>query len=310
MSSVEIHALNTKLEIVAEVAYRLKRSEGPSLRQLAIAIGVDPTTLSKAAARGTLTPGLEKALADIAGFDPSHLAWTDPTIDPRDRSVDPEDYKGSDTVDACRRFLFGLHEMDPNVRRKFDDTEPPEHPEPRVATFLLEGNRQVVDPNQGLDLFFRSHVRPIYHDNFVYGFSRVWLRFIKPAKSKIRMARRLGENAPYLINGAMLEARGSEADPEWRLSVVGGQMIDGEFRIVEEPLCKAMGVKIGDVVTAEFYAQTRDGSIVDGDGKPMRDLDRAAVLGILSSMELAQSLDNRGWVTLGTQRLVVTRGDF
>jgi hypothetical protein len=306
----EIHALDQKIRVIAEVFCELGKLRSGSRSDFANLAGLDYDALKTAWRFGRLSPDLEQKIADAAGFETVDPAWVDESIDPttRGRSDDPA-YPGRDTVSNFRSMLRCRLDLPGSGTPVRIVNERPQLIDRNLAAFSIDDSGQGATLGEPAPVFLSIIVERGYHPKGIeYGFRRMRFRFVFEEQSQSRIRRRLGESDVVEINGAALEVRGSEHDPEWFLHVEAS-VLEGEYASREHPLCVLEGFQLDEEFTAEISVRPMDGSLLKIDGSALHDLHKRRVIEHLCARRLPGSSDSQGWISLGRQQLRVIRAD-
>lgn len=304
----EIHALERKVRAIAETLHEIARIPHPSRRSFAAYAKINYDSLKAAWNSGRLSSDLQEKISTAAGFDHLDPAWADQSVPPNDRSKpDGPTYPGRDTVESFRSMLRHRHGLVGEVVRVVDRR--PVLLDSNLLTFTLEDSGQGSRLDEAAALFLTLVLEPGYDSNgLVYGFRRVRFRLKFADKSEIRILNRLASGTVIKLGTANLIARGDAHNSEWFLQT-DASALHGEFRTQEQPLCSLLGFKIEEQFEAEVSVRLMDGSLVNQDGSELSSPNKTRIIEILSAKKLAGVADSHGWLSLGLQKLTVSRGD-
>ena len=306
----EIHALEVKIRIMAETLCELGDIKSVSRKDLADFAGVDYDTLKAAWRLGRLSDELSEKLARAVRFDRADPSWIDGNVAPMDRSrADNPTYAGRDTAAAFTAMLRRRHDLSGIGTFVRVANDRPRLIDSNLATFSIEDSGQGAVLGEPAPLFFSIVVEPGYYPEGVeYGFQRLRLRLIFDEQSRGRIRGRLAQEKNVMINGAFLEVRGSDHNPEWFLHV-RDSVLQGEYSSTDSPLCSLTSSQIGEKFRAEISVRPMDGTLVSVDGGPLLDAQKKRIIELLCAKKLPGSMDTQGWITLGWQELRIVRAD-
>ncbi|UCI19913.1 hypothetical protein FJ970_02775 [Mesorhizobium sp. B2-1-8] len=303
------HQLREKLLMIAEEKLGLSRK---SLRHLALAMEVHPSTLTKAVKKEQLTWQLETKITAYANLDPKNPYWRDSTVSNSERAASSGNYKGRDSIPAFRRYFLARQGRDEAVPRKIN-CPAAVHRNTNLATFVVQGpDLQLIPPDRPIELSCKVVMKQAPHLSYRYGFSVARLRLKVAGATLAKFKNLFGEDNQVAVRDALVTGWGAPDDPEI-IFKAKGKILEGEY--LTSPACSLDGVAPGETVRADLAVAQCDAVILDRNGDDMDDAARAAVLGALQAMliKLDEDFSNDsddGWIILGVQKLTVVGSDL
>ena len=305
----EVHALEAKVRVIAEIFGELGIIASGSRREFAAFADIDYDSLKTAWRSGRLSNELEQKLAKAAGFDPNDPNWVDENVDPAARAVADKLYPGRDTIANFRAMLRRRFELPGYGTAVRIFSERPQLIDNNLATFSVEDSGQEMALGEPAPMFLCAVLERGFHPRGVeYGFSRVRFRFVFSEHSQIRVKQRLPVENSIEINGAILEARGTEHHTEWFFRVENS-ILEGEYMTKDHPLCALDEIVLGEDFYAEISVRPKDGSLLAVNGAPLEDMHKRRIIECLCAKKIPGLADTQGWISLGRQRLRVIRAD-
>lgn len=304
----EVHALGTKLSVIAQTLHELKRIPHPSRRDFARFSLLNYDSLKAAWKLGRISEDLQEKIAAIAGFNISDPSWIDQNIAPHNRSQpDTTYYTGRDSVTNFRYMLRHTHGLAAEVIRIIGAV--PELVDRNLLSFSVEDSRQGTRLDKTASLFLTMIIDHGYlPSGLIYGFRRVRLRLSLPENSALKISDLLARTNPVKMGTASLSGRGDSYNPEWFLEAQTLPLC-GEYGTREDPLCSLEGFTLEDEFKAEVAVRPMDGSVIKRNGTDLSSNNKRRVLEALAAKRLVGTVDSQGWISLGMQTLAVIRGD-
>jgi hypothetical protein len=271
---------------------------------------IDYDSLKTAWRSGRLSSELEQMLSQVAGFDTTDPTWIDENVDPSIRTTTDNDaYPGRDTASNFRAMLRRHHGLSGSGTFVRVVNERPQLVDRNLAAFSIEDSGQGGALGEPMPMFLTVVLEKGYHPQGIeFGFRRVRFRFAFDDESLTRAKQRLGQPMAIQLNGAVLEVRGGEHNPEWFIHV-DESVLEGEYASRDFPLCVLHEARLGEEFSGEISVRPMDGSLVAIAGKPLEDIQKKRIIELLCSKRLPGAPDSQGWISLGRQRLRVVRAD-
>ncbi len=186
----EIHALQEKMRIFAELLFEAGLIDSKSNQHLAARLNSRYETLKSAWREGRMSDDLIEECVKLGRFKDERHYFVDPNVPPKDRSRPPISYPGRDTVDSFRAMLLRTLEISPVSTRIHGK---PQIRNRNIAWFQIDDAGQARVQGSVTELFLAVGLETVEFEDILIGISDVRIRISLQTSSDARAGRLMDE---------------------------------------------------------------------------------------------------------------------
>lgn len=295
-----IFQLREKIDILSEAAFQ-KFSIAQSRAALAEYCGIKAKSLTSACDASGMALEMQAKLSEAIGFDLQNVAWIDRSVPMRERYRVHSDRPRRDGAQDFRSYLFVLLGLSQPIRYALQ-AYVPHSPIRDIASISVTDYRQTVMAGSDVHVHLGTSVRKgTLEGDVQFGFQKFRVRATFSEDSRLQIVDRLAsKKGECKVSAILVEAQGTEFDPQWEFSHPGG-IFDQEVNTNDEPLLKIHPLELPVRLEVELLLHPHDGSLVSGDGSPLSDTNKDRVVQCLMVKMIDEDRRTNGSLAVSRQ---------